>query len=76
MDEFLRFIVQQLVEYPDEAILSHREVEGKLVYQLSLRKSDVGRLIGKGGSTINAIRELLSAAAEKQGKKVSLEILE
>lgn len=76
MDEFLRFMVQQLVEYPDEAILSHREVEGKLIYQLSLRKSDVGRLIGKGGSTINAIRELLSAAAERQGLKASLEILE
>ena len=76
MDEFLRFMVQQLVEYPDEAVLSHRQAEGKILYQLSLRKSDIGRLIGKGGSTINAIRELLSAAAERQGLKASLEILE
>jgi uncharacterized protein len=76
MDEFLRYLVQQLVEHPDEAILTHREEAGKIFYQLSLRKSDVGRLIGKGGSTIHAIRELLSAAAEKQGKKVSLEILD
>ena len=76
MDEFLRFVVQQLVEYPDEAILTHREESGKIVFQLTLRKSDVGRLIGKGGSTINALRELLNAAAQKQGKKVSLEVLE
>ena len=76
MDEFLRYLVQQLVEHPDEAILTHREGEGKVFYQLSLRPSDVGRLIGKGGSTINAIRELLNAAGEKQGLKVSLEILD
>ncbi len=76
MDEFLRFVVQQLVEYPDEAILTHRQESGKIIFQLSLRKSDVGRLIGKGGTTINALRELLNAAVEKQGKKVVLEILD
>ena len=76
MDEFLRFVVQQLVEHPDEAVLTHREEGGKIFFQLSVRKSDVGRLIGKGGATINAIRELLNAAAEKQGKKASLEILD
>ena len=76
MDEFLRYVVQQLVEHPDEAVLTHREEAGKIFFQLSVRKSDVGRLIGKGGSAINAIRELLSAAAEKQGKKASLEILD
>jgi hypothetical protein len=76
MDEFLRFMVQQLVEHPDEAILTHREEAGKIFFQLSLPQSDVGRLIGKGGSTINAIRELLTAAAEKQRKKASLEILD
>lgn len=76
MDEFLRYVVQQLVEYPDEAVLSHREESGKVFYSLSLSKSDVGRLIGKGGSTINSVRELLNAAAEKKGKKVSLEILD
>ena len=76
MDEFLRYVVQQLVEHPDEAVLAHREEAGKIFYSLSLRKSDVGRLIGKGGSTINAIRELLNASAEKQGKKVALEILD
>ena len=76
MDEFLRYLVQQLVEYPDEAVLTYREGDGRVFYQLSLRQSDIGRLIGKGGSTINAIRELLNAAGEKQGLKVSLEILD
>jgi predicted RNA-binding protein YlqC (UPF0109 family) len=76
MDEFLRYVVQQLVEYPDEVTITHREESGKVTYLLSMRQTDVGRLIGKGGSTIQAIRELLRAAAEKEGKKVGLEILE
>jgi predicted RNA-binding protein YlqC (UPF0109 family) len=76
MDEFLRYVVQQLVEYPDEVTITHREESGKTTYLLSMRHTDVGRLIGKGGSTIQAIRELLRASAEKEGKKVGLEILE
>ncbi len=76
MDEFLRYVVQQLVEYPDEVTITHREESGKTTYLLSMRQTDVGRLIGKGGSTIQAIRELLRASAEKEGIKVGLEILE
>ena len=76
MDEFLRYLVQQLVEYPGEAVLTHREERGMRLFLLSVHKSDMGRLIGKGGSTIKAIRELLNAAAEKQGLKVGLEIVE
>jgi len=41
-----------------------------------MRQTDVGRLIGKGGSTIQAIRELLRASAEKDGRKVAVEIAE
>ena len=76
MDEFLRYVVQQLVEHPDEVLITHREEGEKILFRLSLRKSDVGRLIGKGGSTIGAIRELLQAAGEREGKKVSLEVLD
>lgn len=76
MDEFLRYVVQQLVEYPDEVVINRRQEENKIVFLLSMRPSDVGRLIGKGGGTINAIRDLLSAAGEKTGQKVALEILE
>jgi len=76
MDEFLRYVVQQLVDFPEDVFLSHREEGDKIVYQLSLNKGDIGRLIGKGGGTIHAVRELLGVAAQRQGRKVSLEILE
>ena len=76
MDEFLRYLVQQLVEYPDEVMINHRQEGDKIIYLLSMRQTDVGRLIGKGGSTIQAVRELLRASAEKDGRKIGLEILE
>jgi predicted RNA-binding protein YlqC (UPF0109 family) len=75
-DEFLRYVVQKLVEYPDEVVINHREEGGKTTYLLSLRQGDVGRLIGKGGATIKAIRDLAQASAERHGKKVAVEILE
>jgi len=76
MDEFLRYVVQQLVEHPDEVVVNHRQEGDKITYLLSMRQTDVGRLIGKGGSTIQAVRELLRASAEKDGRKAGLEILE
>ena len=76
MDEFLRYVVRQLVDYPDDVVLDHRQDPGRITYLISLNRNDIGRLIGKGGGTIKAIRDLMSAAAEKNGQKVSLEIIE
>ena len=76
MDEFLRYVVQQLVEYPDDVVINHRQEGCKTTYLLSMRPSDVGRFIGKGGNTIKSVRDLMAAAAEKHGQKVGLEILE
>jgi predicted RNA-binding protein YlqC (UPF0109 family) len=75
-DEFLRYVVRKLAGYPEEVVIDHREEGGKITYLLSMRREDVGRLIGKGGATIRAIRDLAQASAEKHGKKVAVEILE
>ncbi len=76
MEEFLRFVIGQLVEFPDEVVLSKTESSDKVIFHLATRKSDVPRVIGKGGHTIQAIRTLLNAAAHRRGLKASLEILE
>ena len=73
---FLRYLVRQLVEHPDDVQLNHRQEGEKIIFLLSMNKSDLGRLIGKGGATIRSIRDLLAASAEKKGLRVALEILE
>jgi predicted RNA-binding protein YlqC (UPF0109 family) len=76
MKEFLEFIVRELVEFPDEVMLSEIP-SGKLtIFKLQMRKSDVGRIIGRNGQTIQAIRALLSSSAARHGQKATLEIVE
>jgi len=76
VEEFLEYVVGKLIEYPDELVVTHSEAEGRTVYYLAMRKSDVPKVIGKGGHTIQALRTLLNASAQKKGIKVGLEIIE
>jgi len=72
MEEFLNFVLRRLAGHPDEVFLSHAAVECKDVFQARLRQTDMPRVIGKRGQTIQSIRGLLNAAAAKHGTKVQL----
>jgi predicted RNA-binding protein YlqC (UPF0109 family) len=76
MKEFISYIVRALAEFPDE--ISIVEVAGKQTTILELRcnPKDVGRLIGRSGKTIAAVRTLLSNLAAKQGRRAVLEVAE
>jgi len=74
VEEFLEFVIRQLIEFPDEMVLTRLDGPRKVVFKLQLRQSDVGKIIGKHGQTINAIRNLLSAAASRHGQRVLLQI--
>ena len=76
MQEFLEFVIRQLVEFPDEMVLVRVEAQKKIIFKLRLRQSDIGKVIGKHGQTISAIRNLLSAAASKHGQRAYLDIVE
>lgn len=74
--QFLEFIVRQLVEFPDEVMLSEIPSGRLTVFRLQMRQTDVGRIIGRNGQTIRAIRALLSSAAARHGQKATLDIVE
>ncbi|MGA2603479.1 MAG: KH domain-containing protein [Verrucomicrobiia bacterium] len=76
MKAFIEFVVKALVDHPDQVDV--REVDGErvVVFELRLNATDVGKVIGKSGRTITAIRTLLTSAAAKQGKRAMLEIIE
>ena len=76
MESFLEFVVKGLVEHPDEVTVTPVERNGVTVYELRLNASDVGRVIGRQGVTINAIRSLLVAGSAKKGLRCTLEIVE
>lgn len=74
--QFLEFVIRQLVEFPDEVMLSEMPSGKTTVFRLQMRQTDVGRIIGRNGQTIQAIRALLSSAASRHGERATLEIIE
>jgi len=75
MKELLETIVQALVDHPEE--VSVREVMGEksTILELKVFEDDIGKVIGKQGRIINALRTILRSAAVKEGKIVQLELL-
>ncbi|MDX2079972.1 MAG: KH domain-containing protein [Terrimicrobiaceae bacterium] len=76
MEEFLRYVIGSLVEAPDDVVFTKTETPERITFHVAMRKSDVPKVIGKGGHTIQALRTLLQAAAAKRGTKAYLEIIE
>ena len=76
MKELVEFMAKQLVDRPEEVHVTEIEGEKAVVFELRVGQGELGRVIGKGGRTAQAMRVLLNAAAAKQGKRVVLEILE
>ncbi len=75
--EFIEQTVRLIVDTPEEVKITVTESEQLTIYELRVDKGDMGKVIGKHGKNIGAIRTLLaamSAAASK--KRVSLELLE
>ena len=76
MQAFLEYVVKGLVQKPEAMTITPVEREGTTVYELRLDPQDVGRIIGRQGMTINAIRSLLLAGSAKKGLRCTLEIVE
>ena len=76
MREFLEYVVGQLIDHPEEIILRDEQRAGMHHFLLELPHSEVGKVIGKQGHTIRAVRNLLTSAASRNGGRAALEIAE
>ncbi|MCI0746674.1 MAG: KH domain-containing protein [Verrucomicrobia subdivision 3 bacterium] len=76
MQAFLEYIVKGLVQHPEEATITPVQRNGMTIYELRMSDKDVGRIIGRQGMTINAIRTLLLAGSAKKGLRCAVEIVE
>lgn len=76
MQAFLEYVVKGLVANPDAVTITPIERSGTTVYELRMDSADVGKIIGREGVTINAIRSLLTAGSAKKGLRCSIEIVE
>ena len=76
MQGFLEYVVKGLVSHPEAVTVTPLARETLTVYELRLHPDDVGKVIGRQGITINAIRSLLLAGSAKRGLRCTMEIVE
>jgi uncharacterized protein len=72
--ELVRTIVSAFVEHPDEVEIRATEAHQLTVFELRANRCDMGRIIGKNGRTVHALREILLALRGKQNRRFTLEI--
>ena len=76
LKELIEFVTRSLVDNPDQVQVQAVQGEKTTIYELRVGEGDLGKVIGKHGRTIRAIRTLLSAAATKGNLRAVIEILE
>lgn len=74
--EMLRYIAESLVDQPDKVQVNEVKGERALVLELQVAADDMGKVIGRNGRVIRAIRAVSKAAAIRDGKMIHVEIVE
>ena len=76
MKELIKRIAESLVDYPDQVSVNEIQGDMLVVYELNVAKSDMGKIIGRKGRNVDAIRTILRAVAVKLRKRILLELVE
>lgn len=76
MEELVAYIARALVDHPDEVRVERVERDDAVVLRLYVAKDDVGKVIGRQGRVIRALRTLVRAGGTKRGERLLLEIVE
>ena len=76
MKELIEYVVKTLIDHPEDLRIAEIEGERTIVFELRCHPEDVGKVIGKSGKTVGAIRTLLSTVAARQNKRAMLEVVE
>jgi predicted RNA-binding protein YlqC (UPF0109 family) len=76
MKELLRFMTSYLVDDPDQVRIETLEGQRAMILQIYVAPEDMGKVIGRNGRVAKAMRELIRAAAMREGKSAIVEIIQ
>jgi uncharacterized protein len=77
VEDLLAYLARSLVDSPDEvSVDSFEEDDGTIVLELHVAEDDAGKVIGRGGRTVAALRTVMKAAAVRQGTRVLVDVLD
>jgi hypothetical protein len=74
MKTLIEFILNRLVNFPEEVVVDEEINDTSETYTISVNPEDIGRVIGKQGSVINAIRTIAKIKAMKDGVHVTVNV--
>ena len=78
MEQLLSYILSKIVKDPDTIIITKEtdEVTNELIFNISIPEEERGIIIGKQGKNIQAIRNIISIIARREGQRVRIKILD
>lgn len=77
MEELLAYLARSLVDHPDQvSVESFEEEDGTVVLELHVAEDDAGKVIGRGGRTVAALRTVLKAASVREGRRVLVDVVD
>jgi len=76
MKKALKYIVTQIVDDPEKVEINEQEENGMINFTITVAPTDMGRIIGKNGKVIRAVRNVVKISAIKQNKKINIALLE
>ena len=76
MKKVLETIIKSIVENQDAVSINEKQEADKIIFEVKVQDSDMGRIIGKQGKVANSIRTLMKALASREGKRVVIDFLD
>jgi len=76
LKDLLTYIAQNLVDNPDEVNVTVRETDSETIFELRVNQTDMGKVIGRQGRIAKEIRALMRSVAVRQGKRISVDIVD
>jgi predicted RNA-binding protein YlqC (UPF0109 family) len=74
LESLLRFLARSLVDEPEKVEVSGRETDSRVDLTLRVAQGDMGKVIGRRGRTVKAIRTVMKAASVKENKRINVEV--
>lgn len=76
MEKALSYVLSAIVDNPDSLTITSSEEEGITTYTIAVPKEEMGKVIGKGGKIIRAIRQVMKIPAMKQNIRINISLVE
>ena len=73
--DLVEYMVKSLVDEPDMVEVTEMAGESSIIVEVRVAEEDTGRIIGRKGRVINALRTIVQSLGAKEGKRVTLEVL-